>query len=353
MQTRTLALISGLSLLCLVVLLFLSKGPVEAGCGCDKPPPVAATVVPHFGIPGLQVALFDGRLQAGQQWIVQFMNDASTISTTATVVVKRNLTSRTAKVTPQLVVTVPEDVAVGPTKIVASSPLGTFTVPLTAFTVIAKPIMVSEQEIDFDLLGYTTGVSTDGTIYIAVGGLDKVCKSVKFDARADEFPLRFTQGTGVVFNHQGFLIDALTPQSVNRFEVKPEDKATRSDRLIYFRHSFAQYCAEHLPGGIREVDPADANWHKNGTLHVDYATLVFAIVGTVEGQQVPAGNSVSELSLNTQLGPGNVPGGLPEPWETEVDEENSGPGSGNGVINSDGQSNSFPKDTKGSKEKYH
>lgn len=329
LQTRTPDLLSKLVAVLLAGFLVFSSAPVEAGCGCDKPPPLAATVVPNFGSPGMQITLFDARFQAGQLWTVRFLNGSSTTSTTASVVVKRSLTAR-GVLTPQLVVAVPEGSGVGPTTIVASSSVGTLTVPLEAFTVIAKPIMASEQDIDFDLINYTTGVSVDGTLYLSVGGLDKVCKSMKFDARTDGFPFRFSQGTAVIYNHQGFLIDALTPQSVNRFEVRPEDKADRSDRLIYFRHSFAQYCAEHLPGGVREVDPTDPNWHKNGTPHVDYSTLIFAIVGTANGSRVPAGSSVSDLSFNTQFGPSNLPGGIAEPWETEVEEENSGPGTGIG-----------------------
>jgi hypothetical protein len=308
----------------LVAQLFLRAA--EAGCGCDKPPPQAAAVVPNFGSPGMPISLFDTRFQAGQLWTVRFLNGASSTSTTASVVLKRSLTANGAMI-PQLVAAVPESSVVGPTTIVASSAVGTVTVPLESFTVIAKPVMASEQEIDFDLLNYTTGVSADGTLYLSVGGLDKVCKSMKFDARADGFPFRFSQGTAVIFNHQGFLIDALTPQSVNRFEVRPETSATRSDRLVYQRHSFAQYCLDHQPGGIREVDPTDPNWHKNGTPHVDYSTLIFAIVGTANGGRVPAGRRVSELSLNLQLGPGNTPGVPPEPWETEIEEENQGPGS--------------------------
>jgi len=345
MQTRTPALSLGFVALLLAGFLFFSSAPVEAGCGCDKPPPLPAVVVPNFGIPGQKVTLFDGRFQGGQQWTVQFLNGTSSVTTTATVVVKRSLTSRTGQMTPQLVVTVPA-VAAGPTTIIASSSVGTLTVPLESFTMIGTPVMVSELEVDQNLPGYTTGVSADGTLYLAVGGLEKVCKSMKFDARTDGFPFRFSQGTAIIFNHQGFLIDALTPQSVNRFEVRPETKATRSDRLVYFRHSFAQYCAEHLTGGVREVDPTDTNWHLNGTPHVDYSMLIFAIVGTVNGGPVPPGASVSDLSFNTQFGPGNTPGVIPAPWETEVEEENPGRGTGAGVVNSGGKANSFPKKPK-------
>ena len=89
----------------------------------------------------------------------------------------------------------------------------------------------------------------------------------------------------------------------------------RSDRLIYLRHSFVQYCQEHQPGGPKEVDPTDPNWHKDGTLHVDYSTLVLAITGTVNSASLTPGSIAADLSLNTQFGSGT------EPWEVEVEEE--------------------------------
>lgn len=331
MQTRTPALLLGFVAVLFTSFLLFSSALVEAGCGCDKPPPAPAVVVPNFGIPGQKVTLFDGPFVVGRQWTVEFRNGTSSATTTATVVEKRSLTSRpVGQLTPQLVVTVP-NVAAGPTTIIASSSDGTLTVRPDLFTMLGTPIMVSELETDQDLLSYTTGVGADGTLYLAVGGLDRVCKSMKFDARADGFPLRFSQGAALIYNHQGFLIDALNSLSVNRFEVRPETAAKRSDRLIYFRHSFAQYCAEHASGGVRAVDPNDPNWHRNGTPHVDYSMLIFAIVGTVNGGSVPPGASVSDLSFNTQFGPGNTPNVPPAPWETEVEEENSGPGNGTGI----------------------
>ena len=33
--------------------------PVEAGCGCDKPPPEPAVVIPNVAFPGMTVQLFD------------------------------------------------------------------------------------------------------------------------------------------------------------------------------------------------------------------------------------------------------------------------------------------------------
>jgi hypothetical protein len=151
-------------------------------------------------------------------------------------------------------------------------------------------------------------------VYLSIGGLDKICRPIKLSAWAEDLPLRFSGGPVVVYNQQGFLIDAFTPQSADRFLIN-RGRGGRSDRLDYFRHSFAQYCQNHRPGGAKEVDPADTNWHRDGTPHVDYSTLTFAIVGQVNGSLRSPGRTSADLSLMTQLGSGA------EPWAIEQPEE--------------------------------
>ena len=178
----------------------LPSSPVSAGCGCDKPPPAPAAVVPNFAFPGMTVTLFDSRLQAGQRWTVRFQRGATTATAVATVIMKRDITIAGAY-RPQLVVTMP-NVPVGPTSIMASTKNSAFTISQQAFTTIAKPVMVAEQNIDYDMPDYTTAVGADGTLYMSIGGLDKVCHSMKFDSRADGVPLRLGQGDAAIFNHQ-------------------------------------------------------------------------------------------------------------------------------------------------------
>jgi hypothetical protein len=300
-------------ILCCTLLALRTPLPASAGCGCDKPPPAPATVVPHFAFPGMKVTLFNAQFAAGQQWTVRFQNGTAVAAVVASVVTKRNLTAG-GKYTPQLVATMPP-LRVGPTAIVASRNGVSVTVPRRSFTTITKPVMASEQDIDYDISGYPTAVGADGTVYLSIGGLDKVCRAMKFSSRADGFPLRINTSHTVIYNHQGFLIDALTPLSVNRFTVRRETKTTRSDRIDYYRHSFAQYCRDHQLGGAKAVDPTDANWHRDRTPHVNYSTLVFAITGTVNGVLPTPGSVAADLSLNTQFGPGT------EPWEVEKPEE--------------------------------
>jgi hypothetical protein len=300
-------------LLCCTLLALRSPLSASAGCGCDKPPPAPAAVVPAFAFPGMSISLFNAQFEPGQQWTVRFQRGNTLVSTLASVVLKRDLTAAGAY-TPQLVVTMPP-LPGGPTSIVASWNNQSVTVPPQSFTTIAMPVMVSEQDIDFDIRGYTTAVGADGTVYLSIGGLDKVCHAMKFSSQSDGFPLRIDAQHTVIYNHQGFLIDALTSASKNRFTVRRETKTTRSDRIDYLRHSFVQYCQDHQAGGPKVVDPADPNWHQDGTPHVDYSTLVFAITGTVDGTLPTPGSVSTDLSLNTQFGPGT------EPWEVETPEE--------------------------------
>ncbi|MEW6301694.1 MAG: hypothetical protein AB1671_28860 [Thermodesulfobacteriota bacterium] len=285
-------------------LFFLGQSPpVQAGCGCDKPPPAPAAVIPNVGFPGMSVTLFHDSLQDGQTWNIAFHNGKRTATTRATVVVKRALTDPTGEtLTPQLVVPVPPNVPAGPTRIVASLENGSFVVPEEAFTVIAKPVVVSEQDTEYKIR-YTTGVGADGALYISVGGLDKVCQAMEFDGLLKKYPLRFTEEDVVITNAQGFLIEALGAHALDHAVVTPGSKEEKdSDRLFYFRHSFEQYCADHLPGGADEVDPNDPNWHLDGTPHVDYSTLIFAVGGRFDDGSFPKPGSASfMLELKTTV----------------------------------------------------
>jgi hypothetical protein len=43
-----------------------------AGCGCDKPPPLPAAVIPRVAFPGMSVTFFDPSFVVGQQWDITF-----------------------------------------------------------------------------------------------------------------------------------------------------------------------------------------------------------------------------------------------------------------------------------------
>ena len=296
--------------------------PALAGCGCDKPPPAPAAVIPNVAFTGLSISLFHDSLQVGESWEVVFQNpsqkDAKKPAVKAQVVSKRDVTDPSGETyTPQLVVPVP-NIPVGPTRIIASSAKASFVVPEEAFTMIAKPIVVSEQDAEYTMK-YETGVGADGTLYISIGGLDKVCKAMEFDGRFKKYPLRFVESDIVIFNAQGFLIEALGKDTLDHATVQPETrKGHDSDKLYYFRHSFEKYCTTHLPGGEDEVDPNDPNWHLDGTPHVDYSTLIFAVAGHFDDNSFPTPGSASfKIELETEAVDDEGALGADEHWEEE------------------------------------
>jgi hypothetical protein len=302
----------------LISFLFIARPiPVYAGCGCDKPPPAPAVVIPHVAFLGMPVTLFHESFRVGQTWEVAFQNDAAPAIVTATVVSKRTLTDLNGTTyAPQLVVGVP-DIGMGPTRITASHENVSFVVLESSFTVIGKPVAVAEQSGSFSVRDYTTGVGADGTLYVSVAGLNNVCQPMEFRTMLKNYPLRFGAGDVAVTNQQGFFIDALDTYSADHFTILPS-AGPNSSSLDYFRHSFIQYCAAHQPGGVKEVDPQDMNWHRNGTAHTDYATLIFAIAGRFEDGTVPAPGSAS-FDLFLQLTKGNNN----ESWAQEKEEEGS------------------------------
>jgi hypothetical protein len=272
-----------------------------------KPPPEPATVIPNIAVPGLPITLFHDSFQAGQKWKVVFESRTAGKlmrqmgrTVIARVIQRRDITDPTgATYTPQLVVRVPS-LPNGPTGITVSRSKDSFHVSEESFTVIGKPIMLSERTTNYKVKNYTTGVGHDGTLYISLGGITNVCQAMDLEGMLKSYPLRFEDNDIVIWNFQGFLIDTVDLENVDHAWVEPQTRK-KSDRLHYFRHSFETYCADHLPGGVKEVDSQDTNWHLDGTPHVDYTTLIFALTGHFDDGSIPeAGSTSFTLEMETE-----------------------------------------------------
>ena len=286
----------------LISLTLMSQAPLaQASCGCSKPPPEPATVIPNVAVPGLPITLFHHSFQAGQQWDVVFESQtAESTVVVAHVVSKRDITDPTgATYTPQLVVDVPT-LPVGPTRIIASTPHDSFYVSEESFTVIGEPVLLGTQPAKYKVKDYTTGVGYDGTLYISLGGITNICQAMDLEGVLRGYPLHFEDNDIVIWNFQGFLIDTVSLENVDHVWLEPQ-AGKKSDRLHYFRHSFETYCEDHLPGGEKEVDLDDPNWHLDGTPHVDYTTLIFALTGQFEDGSIPeAGSASFTLEMQTE-----------------------------------------------------
>ena len=61
----------------------------NAGCGCDKPPPLPAALIPGVAFSGMPVTFFDPRFVAGQQWNITFNSGKVSATVSAAVELKR------------------------------------------------------------------------------------------------------------------------------------------------------------------------------------------------------------------------------------------------------------------------
>ena len=309
--------LGGASILLLLLATSARPNLAYAGCGCSKPPPKPAAVIPSVAAPGMPVTFYDRRFYKNQKWNVLFTSGTTSILTSARVVKKRDITDSTGKTSnPQLVVTVP-NLPPGPTSITISHGRRVeMLIPADSFVTMGSLIGVSQKNSELELSQYSTSVGDDGTLYVGVGGLNTVCDAMKFQSVLDGYPLRFGDGDVLIFNGQGYFIDALDPASHNHFFINPGGTST-SDQLVYERHSFQQYCIDHAPGGSKQVDPKDPNWHLDGTPHVDYSIVIFAINGHFDSGATQAPGPISsQMNMETELGDG-IGDWEPEPNQPE------------------------------------
>ncbi len=296
----------------------------KAGCGCSKPPPLPGAVIPNVAFEGMPVTLFNPVFAVGQTWTVTFTGASGSMAVTVPVVGRRNITDATGKtVTPQLPVSVPE--VLGPTAISATDGSSSMNIPASDFMILGKPVAVAESNQEISSAAYSVGVGLDGTLWVGIGGLADVCEPIEIDAQFRGYPLQFGFGDVSIINLQGFFIDTLNTQSAGHVAFQPADDPTEdSTKLIYFRHSFEQYCHDHLPGGPLQVDPLDTNWHLSGSPHVDYSTLFFAISGVLANGSTPTPGALA-ANLDLQVTVYTDAQGLA--WTPEQPEEDVTSGS--------------------------
>jgi hypothetical protein len=133
----------------------------------------------------------------------------------------------------------------------------------------------------------------------------------------------------------------LGPEQANIFAIA-DPGIPDSLELIYDRHEFVTYRAEHAHVGGFGLDPLDLAWHLDGTRHIDHDHLVLAIRGTVEGQGTPAPGRTPAFDLTVTTALPDAPVGAVAhtviEWSTECEApSNSGSGSstsGSGSSNS-------------------
>ena len=281
-------------------LLLGTPSRTQAGCGCEKPPPILAAVRPSATYAGALVSLFSDAFDAGASYEVTFtaMNGvAATVSATATVA--RDLADGVEK--PQLQVDLPA-LPLGPAGITvraseSSAPL--LTIPDRDFIVAPSPVALPLQYGEWSYPATSLAVDRDGVAYLSLD-LTGMTQPLVFEAEMDGYPLRFSSRDVVFTNTQGFLMQLLVqPQSgeaIPGMFVYPATASTKSDRLHYSRHEFRTYFLDHYERSPHAVD-STGNWHADGSRHVDHDHLVVAIIGAFADGSVPGPGSTPAFTL--------------------------------------------------------
>ncbi len=301
LRPHSFLLLSRIAVVLTSVLLFSPPPLVHAGCGCEKPPPPLAAVRPHVTYAGKEVRLFAPTFQSGQSYNVTFVSGTGkeTATVQATAVVRRDVADSHYKV--QLPVQVP-NLPLGPSGI-RVTPVGQSTVTLSiedaAFTVAPQPITIPARTGASRLSGFRAAVSRAGVLYFSLN-LSQVTLPLVFQTQAQGYPLRFTNHNVLFYNTQGFLMQLLNEDMLGLFSIASATSSGDSDVLRYSRHEFNSFYLQHGERQQHQLDATDANWHTDGTPHIDHDYLIVAIYGHVNGSRpTPGATPAVEMVVQT------------------------------------------------------
>ncbi|MBI3771064.1 MAG: hypothetical protein HY271_21540 [Deltaproteobacteria bacterium] len=280
----------------IAVAMLLARTPVvNAGCGCNKPPPPAANVRPAFAPPGGNVTLFSPLFQVGRKYNVIFAQRDTAQQVQGTAVTLRDFADGVMK--PQLVVSAPT-LPPGPTRIrVKNSGDILLDVAATDFTMLQAPVALAEGDGETVATCYRAAVSADGSVLIPVD-ISAISAHMIFSGLAMSYPLLFSGENVTIYNAQGFLMQLLGPDQAGIYAIDDPAGAPNSLELTYDRHEFQTYRDQHAHLGGLGLDPLDPNWHTDGTYHVDHDHLILAIRGTVENLGLPAPGQTPAFDLH-------------------------------------------------------
>jgi hypothetical protein len=292
----------------LVALSLFSANHAEAGCGCNKPPPLLSTVRPAFASAGDVVTIISPKLKIGTTYNVLFGSIAGGRVQSAVAVSKRDLADGVSK--PMLEVTTPS-MQIGPKRIRVMKP-GTaddvlINVPKTEFTVMQAPLVLQEADSETVATCYQAAVTRKNEVLIPVD-IGAIAQHMVFSGLGDDYPLIFDADDIAIYNTQGFLMQLLGPEQAGIFAITDPGQPG-SMELTYDRHEFVTYRENHAHVGGLGLDPTDHRWHTDGSYHVDHDRLVVAIKGVIDGYGPPApGRSQSfTLRIATALAEGASP----------------------------------------------
>ncbi len=277
---------------------------VEAGCGCQKPPPPLTVVRPYFGSSGTAVTFTHPSLVAGDAYVATFASGGQSAAVEGIAISQRDLAD--GQVKPQLVVALPT-LPVGPATITlraASSNATIVSLTDRDFTVLGDALAIPAARGAWTFSATQAAVSRDGIMYLALD-LNGLQEPLIFQAQAVGYPLRFDADDVVFYNSQGYVMQQLVDVTSGKARpvpgmfVKPALlPLLESDILNYSRHEFATYFLQHEERQAHFVDAA--GWHADGTPHIDHNRLIIAIHGRGPLGLPPVAGATPPFNLNVK-----------------------------------------------------
>ena len=276
--------IVSLSLVSIVALIVGIASRSDAGCGCQKPPPVASVIRPNFATPGTEVTFTHPGLVVGRSYAVTFTRGSQSATIDAVAESRRDRAD--AQIKPQLVVAAPS-LGAGPASVSVRELAATtalFSVPDADFTLLTEALAIPAARGAWSFAGTQAAVSRGGVVYLALD-LTGLEEPLIFEAQAVGYPLRFAAEDVLFYNSQGYLMQLLVSGGKaspvpGMFVKSAISTAQESDVLHYSRHEFSTYFLQHAERQAHTVT-ADG-WHADGTPHIDHNQLIIAIHGRTD-----------------------------------------------------------------------
>lgn len=270
-----------------------------ASCGCDKPPPQPADIIPHFGWSGSKAKVYGDDLKEFQNWDVTIIAGGTEYTTTAPTVKGVDITDPSAARTEiWLNLTLPSlpTSAAGPAQIVVERRGRRIDIAKNQFTITNTPVALTATPgtVNHPI---TVGVGINRQTFVSFSGLENVCDAIEYDGKFTDLALRIPESQVVIWNTQGFLLDMLTPSTANF--VRTTGLCCDSDSLHYERHDFSDYCEQHDKGESLEVVEPGSDWHADSSPHIDYRVVVVEVGGRVSGAYQSPGAKNVTLNMRT------------------------------------------------------
>jgi hypothetical protein len=195
----------------------VSTPAVQAGCGCQKPPPTLAAIRPAFASPGADISLFAPELVDGTTYSVTFGDvSAGGITVSATAVLRRDFADAVPK--PQVVVAAPE-LPPGPTSVtVTLDDRAVLGVPASDFTMLPPAIPLEEVNGETIATCYRAAVGADNTLYLPLD-ISAIGQRMMFTGAARGYRYTYAAEDIAIYNNQGVLMQLLGPAQAGIYTI--------------------------------------------------------------------------------------------------------------------------------------